>query len=58
MDFIRKLLMVEIITKIKLRVLNFRYVIAINMTIMYINSQTNLWVSLKVIAKLTLYCSK
>ena len=36
--------MVEIMTKIKLRVLNFGYVIAIDMTIMYINIQTNLWV--------------
>ena len=30
--------MVEIMTKIKLRVLNFEYVVAINMTIMYIKS--------------------
>ena len=29
--------MVEIITKIKLRVLNFGYVIGINMTIVHIN---------------------
>ena len=44
--------MVRIITKIKLRVLNFRYVTAINMTIMYINFQMNLWVLLKVMVKL------
>ena len=52
LDFIRKLLMVEIITKIKLRVLNFGYVIAINMTIMFINFQMNPHVSLKVMVKL------
>ena len=33
----KKLLIVKIITKIKLRVLNFGYVIAIDMTIMYKN---------------------
>ena len=33
--------------KIELRALNFGYVIAINMTIMYINFQMNLWVSQK-----------
>ena len=37
--------MVEIMTKI--RVLNFGYVMAIDMTIMYINFQTNLQVLLK-----------
>ena len=45
--------MVEIMTKIKLRVLNFRYMIAINTTILHISFQTNLWVSLKVTVKLT-----
>ena len=45
--------MVKIITKIKLRVLNFGYMIAINMTIMYINFQMNLQVLLKVMVKLT-----
>ena len=44
--------MVKIMTKIKLRVLNFGYLIAIYMTIMYINFQTNLQVSLKVTVKL------
>ena len=44
--------MVEIMTKIKLRVVNFWYVMAINMTIMYINFQMNLQVSLKVMIKL------
>ena len=39
--------MVKIMTKIKLGVLNFGYVIGINMTIMYINFQTNLQVLLK-----------
>ena len=41
-----------VITKIKLRVLNFGYIIAINMTIMYINFQMNLQVLLKVMFKL------
>ena len=45
--------MVEIMTKIKLRVLNIGYVIAINMTIIHINFQMNLWVLLKVMVKLT-----
>ena len=40
--------MVEIMIKIKLRVLNFGYVIAINMTIMCVTFQKNLQVSLKV----------
>ena len=44
--------MVGIITKIKVTVLNFGYVIAIDMTIMYINIQTNLWVLSKVTVKL------
>ena len=48
-----KLLMVGIMTKIKLQVLNFGYLIAINMTITYINFQINLQVSLKVTIKLT-----
>ena len=34
--------MVKIMTKFKLRALNFGYVIAINMTIMYINFEMNL----------------
>ena len=38
---------------IKLRVLNFGYVMAVNMTIMYINFQMNLQVLLKVMVKLT-----
>ena len=44
--------MVKIITKIKPRVLNFGYVVAIDMTIMYINFQMNLQVLLKVTVKL------
>ena len=44
--------MVEIITKIKLRVLIFGYVIGIDMTIVYINFQMNLQVLLKVTVKL------
>ena len=44
--------MVEIITKFKLRVLSFGYVINIYMTIMHINFQMNLQVSLKVMVKL------
>ena len=43
----------KIMTKIKLTVLIFGYVIAINMTIMYINFQMNLQVSLKVMVELT-----
>ena len=37
---------------IKLRALNFRYVMGVNMTIMYINFQMNLQVSLKVMVQL------
>ena len=44
--------MVEIMTKIKLRVLIFEYVTAIDMPIMYINFQTNLCILLKVMVKL------
>ena len=44
--------MFEIMAKIKLRVLIFGYVIAINMTIIYINFQTHLHVLLKVMVKL------
>ena len=44
--------MAKIMTKIKLRVLNFEYVVVIDMTIMYINFQMNLQVSLKVMVKL------
>ena len=43
--------MVEIMTKIKLRVLTFAYMPAIDMTIVHINFQTNLQISLKVIVK-------
>ena len=39
-------------TKIKLTVLNFGYVIAIDMIIMYINVQMNLQVLLKVMVQL------
>ena len=38
---------------IKLRVLNFGYIMGVNMTIMYINFQMNLQVSLKVMVKLS-----
>ena len=34
--------MVKIMTKIKLRILNFGYVISVNVAIMYTNFQTNL----------------
>ena len=47
-EFYKKLLMVKIITKFKLRALRFGYVIAINTTIMHINFQMILWVTLKV----------
>ena len=45
--------MAKIMTKIKLRVLNFGYVIGIGMTITYISFQMNLWVLLKAMIKLT-----
>ena len=51
------LLMVKIITKIKLSVLNFWYVMAGNITIVPISFQMNLWVSLKVKVMLNWYCS-
>ena len=35
----------------KLRILDFGYVVAVDMTIMYINFLTNQWVLLKVMAK-------
>ena len=44
--------MVKIMTKIKLRVLNFGYVMAVDMTMMHINFQMNLQVLLKVTVKL------
>ena len=44
--------MVRIMTKIKLRALNFGYVITVHMTIMYIQFEMNLQVSLKVMVKL------
>ena len=45
--------MLKILGNNKLRVLNFGYVMAVNVTIMYINFQTNLCVSLKVMVKLS-----
>ena len=45
--------MVEIMIKIKFRDLNFGYLIAINMTIMYMDFQMNLQILLKVTVKLT-----
>ena len=44
--------MLKMLRNNKLRILNFGYVIAVNVTIMYINIQMNLHVSLKVIVKL------
>ena len=38
--------------KIKLRVKNFGYLITVDVTIMYINFQTKLWVLLKVMVQL------
>ena len=43
-----KLLILEVISTIKLRVLNFGYMMTVNVTIMYINFQMNLQVLLKV----------
>ena len=45
--------MVKIMSKIKPRALNFRYVIAIDVTIMYISFQMNQQVLLRVTVKLT-----
>ena len=47
------MLMVKIMTKIKLKILNFEYVISIDMTIVYINFQMNLYVLIKVKIELT-----
>ena len=53
MNFYKEtLLTVEILGKIKLRVLNFGYVITVNVTIMYTNFQMKLWVLLKVTVQL------
>ena len=52
MNYTRKLLIVKIIGKIKLRFMNFRYVMNVHMTIMYTNFQMKLQVSLKVTVQL------
>ena len=43
---------------LNLRVLNFGYVMGVDVTIMYINFQINLWVSLKVVVRHVSYCLK
>ena len=43
---------------IKLRALNFGYMMGVNVTIMYKNFQMNLQVSFKVMIQLISYCSK
>ena len=48
----KQLLIFNFIGNIKLRALNFGYVMGVDMTIMYINFQMNLWVSLKVMVQL------
>ena len=58
LDYTGKLLIVKIMGKIKLRVTNFEYVIVVIVTIMHINFQTKLQVSLKVMAQLIYYWSK
>ena len=45
-------------TKIKLRIINFGYVITVNVTIMHANFQVKLQVSLKVTVQLLSYMSK
>ena len=45
-------------TKIKLRIMNFGYVITVDVTIKYINFQSKVWVSLKVMVQLLSYWSK
>ena len=44
--------MLKILGNNKLRVLNFGYVIAVDVIIMYIHFQMNLWVLLKVTVEL------
>ena len=44
--------MFKIIGNIKLRVKYFGYVMSVNVTIMHVNFQTNLWVLLKVMVQL------
>ena len=44
--------MVRIMTKIKLRIMNFGYMITVNVTIMYIKFEGKLWVLLKDIVQL------
>ena len=45
-------------TKIKLRIMNFGYVVTADVTIKYINFQSKLHVSLKVTVQLLSYWSK
>ena len=45
-------------TKIKIRITNFGYVITVNVTIMHTKFHMKLWVSLKVMAQLLSYLSK
>ena len=45
-------------TKIKLKVTHFGYVVTVDVTIMYIDLQTKLQVSLKVTVQLIYYWSK
>ena len=44
--------MFKIIGNIKLRLMNFGYVMAVHVTIMHVNFQMNLWVLLKVTVQL------
>ena len=53
-----KLLIVKSMGKIKLTVLNFGYVITVDVIIMYTNFQTKLQVLIKVMVQLIFYESK